>query len=144
MKLQFSRTTLFIGSIILLSVASIIQVVLSLIPYNMSAVGEIVIVGTARSSNAGLATIRYKDTSGKVWEFREEASFGPRMRTRQPQVGERVEVRYKEATPNVARLKSGWTAEWLLTLVAVIFLPIATYSFYRLSPLRWSVGAARR
>jgi hypothetical protein len=128
----------FFGLLFLLGFLSIAETVFSLIQYNMTSTGVVIAIDATRYDDTGWATIRYTDSTGANWLFREEhrvvkTRVGSKTHYRLPVVGDRVEVKYIEATPNVARIKSAWVAECLMTVLGAILLPIAAYSFYRLS-----------
>lgn len=127
----------FLGMLFVVSVLSIAKVAFSLIQYDTKAVGVVVNVEASHLGNAGWATIRYADLTGGSWSFLElhsvvERRVGKSTFYRPPKVGESVEVRYIESSPNTAKVESKWLAECLVTFLATILLPVLTFSIWPL------------
>lgn len=136
--LEFAPMRYFLGLLFLLGFLSIVETVFSLIQYNMTATGVVIAVDATPYSDTGWATIRYMDLTGANWILRErhrvvKRRVGARTYYQPPVVGESVEVKYIQATPNAARIRSVWIAECILAFLGAVLLPATAYSIYRLS-----------
>lgn len=127
----------FLGVLFVVSLISIAKSAFSLIQYDTSAVGVVVNVDASHMGNTGWATISYADSSDRSWSLLElhsvvESRAGKSTFYRPPRVGERVEVRYIKSSPNIAKIKSEWVAECVVTFLVAILLPVLTLSIWPL------------